>query len=224
MKKSMSLIRGIITGASAILLVWLIRRISQEEQETQGSTPRWGGEAPAVRTRQRSVAPKRVESESEKERQPVVTAYDRPDARASEEEEAAAPTAESAMADESPVGEDWSNPMATRQATPIEEITAEALDRASLEQPLAEPRGSDDLVRIEGIGPKISSILQEVGINGFEQLANTPVKRLREILGQHGLQFSNPESWPDQARLAAAEDWQGLLDLQEQLRGGRRTE
>ena len=40
----------------------------------------------------------------------------------------------------------------------------------------------DDLVKIEGIGPKINEQLKAVGIVTFAQLAATPVAKLKEIL------------------------------------------
>lgn len=81
----------------------------------------------------------------------------------------------------------------------------------------------DDLRRIEGIGPKVAALLNEAGIVTFAQLAATPVQRLRELLQAAGLRFMDPETWPQQAVLAAHADWDGLAALQAQLKGGRRV-
>lgn len=81
----------------------------------------------------------------------------------------------------------------------------------------------DDLKVIEGIGPKIATLLQEAGILTFAQLAESEVDRLREILRGAGLAFADPTTWPEQARLAAAGDWEGLKALQQKLKGGRRV-
>jgi predicted flap endonuclease-1-like 5' DNA nuclease len=92
--------------------------------------------------------------------------------------------------------------------------------------PVAEPAPPtpDDLKRIEGIGPKISSILQEAGITTFAQLAATDVSRLGQIVEKAGLAaLANPDTWPEQASLAAAGKWDELEVLQDQLKGGRRT-
>ena len=92
-------------------------------------------------------------------------------------------------------------------------------------EPLATgaPAKPDDLTVIEGIGPKISRILQEAGITTFAQLAETDVERLRSILAAAGLRYlADPASWPEQARLAAAGDRAGLQALQASLKGGRR--
>jgi predicted flap endonuclease-1-like 5' DNA nuclease len=85
------------------------------------------------------------------------------------------------------------------------------------------PVEPDDLRRIEGIGPKISDVLQDAGITTFAQLATTETDRLREILSEGGIRIANPGTWPEQARLAAAGDWDELKGLQGQLKGGRRV-
>ena len=83
----------------------------------------------------------------------------------------------------------------------------------------------DDLKKIEGIGPKISGILQEAGISTFTQLANTAVADLERIVREEGgIRLAKPDTWPEQAALAAAHDWDGLEKLQDELTGGRRTD
>ncbi len=82
----------------------------------------------------------------------------------------------------------------------------------------------DDLKVIEGIGPKISSLLQAAGIMTFAQLAATDVSRLKEIIAEAGLSaLADPTTWPDQASLAAAGKWDELEALQDALKGGRRV-
>jgi len=82
----------------------------------------------------------------------------------------------------------------------------------------------DNLTRIEGIGPKISSLLQATGITTFSQLAATEASRLEEILQEAKLSLANPGSWPEQAKLAAAGEWDALEVLQDGLKGGRRVD
>jgi predicted flap endonuclease-1-like 5' DNA nuclease len=82
----------------------------------------------------------------------------------------------------------------------------------------------DDLTVIEGIGPKISGILQENGINTFADLAAADLNRLREILQKAELgNIANPATWVEQAQLAAEGRWDELKTLQSQLKGGRRA-
>jgi predicted flap endonuclease-1-like 5' DNA nuclease len=93
-------------------------------------------------------------------------------------------------------------------------------------EPPAEPLQPDDLKRIEGIGPKISGVLQAAGIATFAQLAATDVSRIRQILEEENpnlLRLANPATWPEQAQLAAAGEWEALEVLQDELKGGRRV-
>lgn len=87
----------------------------------------------------------------------------------------------------------------------------------------ARPVIADDLKRIEGIGPKISGVLQAVGIQTYTQLAEIDADTLSRILREAGLRLAFPATWPEQAALAAAGDWEGLKSLQGELKGGRRA-
>lgn len=85
--------------------------------------------------------------------------------------------------------------------------------------------GSDDLRKIEGIGPKIAGLLNADGIGTFDSLAAAEVTRLQRVLDDAGNRYrlADPSTWPEQAALAAAGDWDGLEKLQEALKGGRRV-
>jgi predicted flap endonuclease-1-like 5' DNA nuclease len=81
----------------------------------------------------------------------------------------------------------------------------------------------DDLTKIEGIGPKINSLLHSAGVYTFGQLAAAAVSSLEQILEDADLAaLANPDTWPEQAKLAAADDWSALQVLQDKLKGGRR--
>ena len=80
----------------------------------------------------------------------------------------------------------------------------------------------DDLKLIEGIGPKTATILMEANVMTFADLAGTSVDRLREILNEASVR-GTPDTWPEQAALAAAGDMDGLKELQDALDGGRRA-
>lgn len=60
----------------------------------------------------------------------------------------------------------------------------------------------NDLVQINGIGPKIATLLQEAGIADLMELVDTPVERLQEILNGAGARYrvTDPSSWPAQAQ------------------------
>jgi predicted flap endonuclease-1-like 5' DNA nuclease len=88
-------------------------------------------------------------------------------------------------------------------------------------EPVAPPSAPDDLAVIEGIGPKIAALLQDAGITTFNELAETEPARLESLLRDADLRLADPSSWPEQARLAAAGDWDALQSLQDRLKGGR---
>jgi ribosomal protein L30 len=98
--------------------------------------------------------------------------------------------------------------------------------KASTAEPAREDRASevDDLSLIEGVGPKIAEILQGAGISTFAALAKSDVERLNGILEEANLHMAVPDTWPEQAALAADGKWEELKELQERLTGGRRSE
>jgi predicted flap endonuclease-1-like 5' DNA nuclease len=83
------------------------------------------------------------------------------------------------------------------------------------------PAAEDDLEIIEGIGPKISSILKSAGITSFAQLAKENPANLKSLLEKAGLRLGDPTTWPQQANLAAAGKMDELQKLQDNLKGGR---
>ncbi len=91
--------------------------------------------------------------------------------------------------------------------------------------PVAGPVASakDDLKKIEGIGPKIESLLNAKGVKTWAQLATSEVSFLRSVLDEAGPRFRmhDPGSWPRQSDLAAKGEWDELEALQDRLKGGR---
>jgi predicted flap endonuclease-1-like 5' DNA nuclease len=96
--------------------------------------------------------------------------------------------------------------------------------RAEAPEPAArmEQLDPDDLKRIEGIGPKISGLLQAAGIETFAKLASTDAAHLLQIVRDAGITIADPTTWPEQAALAAKGEWEQLETLQDALKGGRR--
>ena len=80
----------------------------------------------------------------------------------------------------------------------------------------------DDLTRLEGIGPKVSKVLNGMGITTFDELAHANAAEVQNVLNAAGLQMPNPEGWIDQAKLAAKGDMDALKKMQEELKGGRK--
>ncbi len=81
----------------------------------------------------------------------------------------------------------------------------------------------DDLTKIEGIGKKIAVLLNKENINTYKDLSKCSVKKLQMILDTAGSKFNmhDPATWPKQAKLAAAGDWDTLNKWQEELQGGK---
>jgi len=81
----------------------------------------------------------------------------------------------------------------------------------------------DDLKKIEGIGPKIERALKDRGIRSFQALSGMSVEDLQYILDTSEGNFTgnSPESWAQQANLAAEGRWAELKELQDRLDGGK---
>ena len=112
---------------------------------------------------------------------------------------------------------------------PIIEPVAPAAPEAPLPtvEPPAEPAAAeqpkaDDLTRLEGIGAKVSALLQENGITTYAALAAADVAELTKILRAAHLPFMTPAAWPEQARLMAEGRLDELAAFQSTLRAGRK--
>ena len=68
-----------------------------------------------------------------------------------------------------------------------------------------------DLTQINGIGPRIASILNDGGITNYAQLEHSNGGDLRQIIATGGaLPPASIDSWPTQASYASRGDWAGL--------------
>ncbi|MXO90831.1 hypothetical protein [Pontixanthobacter aquaemixtae] len=96
-----------------------------------------------------------------------------------------------------------------------------AADRAAAPEPAveaAEPAkmptsasGGDDLSRIKGVGPKLKSLLNSLGVTSFGQIANWTDAEIDAIDAKLG-RFEGRirrDSWVEQAKLLAADDTSG---------------
>jgi predicted flap endonuclease-1-like 5' DNA nuclease len=138
-----------------------------------------------------------------------------PDDLAADEPAVAAPGPDDLAADEPAVAAPGPDDLAAVEPTvaaPVAPVLRE------IPEPVV-----DDLTMVEGIGPKISSLCLDSGISTFAELAATEVDRLRQILADARLtHLADPTTWPEQASLAAAGQWDRLAALQDELKGGRR--
>lgn len=83
----------------------------------------------------------------------------------------------------------------------------------------------DNLQIIEGIGPKMESVLKDKGIGNWQQLAKQTQQELRDLLDSFGTRYRiiDPTSWPQQAKLAADSEWPSLVALQKSISGDGQT-
>ncbi|MEL6857140.1 MAG: hypothetical protein AAFO74_02060 [Pseudomonadota bacterium] len=96
-----------------------------------------------------------------------------------------------------------------KQRSTITDLARSELNAPAEEAPplmLTAPEGSaDDLTRIKGIGPKLSSRLNEIGVFHFKQIANWSEPQTRWV--EDYLAFKGRvgrEQWVDQARVLSA--------------------
>ncbi len=82
----------------------------------------------------------------------------------------------------------------------------------------------DDLQIIEGIGPKIETLLNKHGVSTYQDVIDANVSGLEEILAAGGRRYQvhTPTTWPDQAKLAQEGKWTELEEYQEILNAGRK--
>jgi predicted flap endonuclease-1-like 5' DNA nuclease len=202
----LALIIGILLAAASLaLLIWLLWKLwTRDEREKETAVVEFELEPEQARDQGPSQAAERfVPAAEELPPVPPLAAEPEPVPPPVSDLEAAPPYSAAG-------GEVF--------APPVDVIIEEPAAIAPL------PGAADDLKLIEGIGPKIASVLQEAGIGTFAQLAAADPDRLRGILREADprlLRLADPATWPEQARLAAAGEWDALTELQGRLRGGR---
>lgn len=81
----------------------------------------------------------------------------------------------------------------------------------------------NDLKIVEGIGPKIETLLNAAGINTWQELSEASTEKLQAVLDAGGENYAmhNPSTWAKQALLAYEGKWEDLKDLQENILGGK---
>ena len=80
--------------------------------------------------------------------------------------------------------------------------------------PAPAPVAADDLSRIKGIGPKLVTLLGELGVTSFAQIAAWEAADVAHIDGQLG-RFAGRitrDQWIEQAKLLAAADEAGFAE------------
>ena len=103
----------------------------------------------------------------------------------------------------------------------ISEILATGGKKAPAKE--SKPKKSkDDLTKVEGIGPKAAEALSKAGVNTFEKLSKKSVEEIRTILVEASKTLAPlaPQTWAQQAKLAAEGKWDELKKWQDELNGG----
>ena len=80
----------------------------------------------------------------------------------------------------------------------------------------------DDLTTVEGIGPRIAELCRAEGYDTWEKLAAASVADLQRMLEAAGPRFTvhDPSSWPEQAALLAAGEWEAFEQLAASIQRG----
>jgi len=81
----------------------------------------------------------------------------------------------------------------------------------------------DDLTLVEGIGPKIKELFHNHNVKTWAGLADCSVDKCQEVLNSGGKRFEihKPNTWPEQAKMAASGQFKKLKDWQDSLDGGK---
>jgi large subunit ribosomal protein L27 len=87
----------------------------------------------------------------------------------------------------------------------------------------AKAEKGDDLTKIEGVGPKLASVIAEGGLTTFAAVAAAKPADIQKILDDADGNYArfSPDTWPQQAKLAAEGKWDELKALQDELDGGK---
>ena len=120
-----------------------------------------------------------------------------------------------------PKAEKVEAPKAEAKAPKAEKLV-ETVEEKAPKAPKAK-KGGDDLVIIEGIGPKAAEALVEAGIDTFAKLAAASVEEVKAILdaSTSKVQHLDPTTWAQQSQLAADGKMDELKKLQDELNGGK---
>lgn len=109
-----------------------------------------------------------------------------------------------------PISASGPAPAAGPAATPAEPLPPAPALAAGVDSPfLAIPDGeADDLIRIKGIGPKLSALLNGLGVFHYRQIAGWTPEQLAIVDAQLGQFQGRPErdQWQSQAGLLASGD------------------
>jgi large subunit ribosomal protein L21 len=103
-------------------------------------------------------------------------------------------------------------PRLSPTAAAAQKVAKEAATKAALK--------GDDFRIIEGIGPKVMSILHDNGITTFTELAGKSYDELKALMLNNKQYLANPTNWARQSALAGEDKMAELEALKGQLKNG----
>lgn len=118
-------------------------------------------------------------------------------------------------------------PQTAKAAEPVQAKVAEkpaayVLDSTAAKAAGFKIKGPNDLTVIEGIGPKINQLFNNAGFHTFAEVSQMAVSQMQKILDDAGPRYrlARPDTWAQQAELAANNKWAELKTLQDELDHG----
>jgi small subunit ribosomal protein S2 len=114
------------------------------------------------------------------------------------------------------------SPKVEKKAEKETVVATKAPEKEKKEVKKAAKEDSDNLTKIEGIGPKAAEALIKAGIDSYATLAETDAEKIKEILTEASSRMAHldPGSWPKQAEMAAEGNWDELKAWQDKAKGG----
>lgn len=219
--------RLIAVGLVVLFGIWLLwrqfaprRRTTRQDSDAPGySSPVWASVSPSdTHVTKLAATAENTHNQSDALTQPEEPAPPPPPRTSADQPLSAATTLQNeptVQADTARASDPETEP------APSEPAVEPASNATSENDNETEPAPPDDLIRIEGIGPKISTIVFAAGITTFVELSGTHVERLEAILEEAGIHTANPSTWPTQAHLAAQGQWDDLKELQDRIKNGK---
>jgi large subunit ribosomal protein L30 len=111
----------------------------------------------------------------------------------------------------------------TKAATTKTSAPKASASTSSLPAKYLNKDGSEDITKVEGVGPKTKTILIEAGIDSFAKIAAKTPDEIRDIVKNGGgRSVPSIDTWPEQAALLASGDVEGFEKLAQELDGGVR--
>jgi small subunit ribosomal protein S2 len=200
----------LLLGAAALFYLWMMRDQRSSQDAAEESMDEVEKQLDAVKEAIQDVQASAAEK--------VEEILEDVGIKAKDEESEAKPVTEEPTATVVEEKEDKTEPKKTKPAASAPKATAVSIDVDD------DATGeADDLTKIEGIGPSYRDILVKAGVDTFAKIAAMSEDDIVKVVRDNGGRKSRSMgTWAEQAKLAAASDWDGLQKLQDSLSGGRK--